>query len=266
MELKVKKITFPEIIEFNFEELKAEITERTASYLNLVYTEEQIKDAKKDVALLRKFTKALSDERIRVKKECLKPYEDFEKKVKELSGIVEKSIDNIDGQVKEFEEQTKAKKHHEIVCFFDSCNHPEWLTLEMIFDEKWLNASAKIKAIAEEILSIIEKIENDITTLSNLPEFGFESVEVYKNTLDMNRAIQEGKRLAEIQQRKAAEEAAKAEAAAATVPEPAKVQPEQPEQPEQQKQWVSFAALLSAEDAKALRELFVSRNIQYKAI
>ena len=109
MELKLKEITFPEVIEFNYEELKQEITERVASYKNLVYTDDQIKDAKKDVAALRKFTKALSDERIRVKKDLLKPYEDFEAKVKELTAIVDESIKNIDNQVKGYDEQKKAE-------------------------------------------------------------------------------------------------------------------------------------------------------------
>ena len=35
MELKVKTPTFPEVIEFNFEELKQEITERSSAYVNL---------------------------------------------------------------------------------------------------------------------------------------------------------------------------------------------------------------------------------------
>ena len=38
MELKVKTPTFPEVIEFNFQELKQEITERASAYVNLVYT------------------------------------------------------------------------------------------------------------------------------------------------------------------------------------------------------------------------------------
>ena len=70
MELRIKSMSFPEAIEFNFEQLKQELTDKAEQYKGLVYTDDQVQDAKKDVAALRKFTKALSDERIKVKN-CL---------------------------------------------------------------------------------------------------------------------------------------------------------------------------------------------------
>ena len=67
MELKVKEFTFPEIIEFNFDDLKNEITEKVSYYANLVYTDDQIKEAKADRAKLNKFVSALEDKRKEVK-------------------------------------------------------------------------------------------------------------------------------------------------------------------------------------------------------
>ena len=166
MELKLKQVTFPEVIEFNFSELKKEIEERTASYVGLVYSEDQIKDAKKDVAMLRKFTKALSDERIRVKKELMKPYEEFEGKIKELTGIVDKAISEIDVQIKEFEDKQKQDKLEEIKNLWTSCDIPEGLAFEKIFDQKWLNASTSMKAIQDSIDSVIGKFNEDMTSLS----------------------------------------------------------------------------------------------------
>ena len=257
MELKLKEITFPEVIEFNYEELKQEITERVASYKNLVYTDDQIKDAKKDVAALRKFTKALSDERIRVNKDLLKPYEDFESKVKELTAIVDESIKNIDNQVKGYDEQKKAEKKAEIENIWNSITLqlPIPLTLEQIFNEKWLNASVSEKQIWDEIDARIKQIEADIFALQNLPKYSFEAIEVYKTSLNLVQAMQEGKRLAEIQKKKAEQEA---------IPQA----PEEPqlEVPETPKNWVSFSAYINVEDAVALRAFFKSRNIEYKAI
>ena len=54
MELRVEPVTFPEVIQFNYEELKAEITSSTEMYKNLVYTDDQIDDAKKKRAELNK--------------------------------------------------------------------------------------------------------------------------------------------------------------------------------------------------------------------
>ena len=55
--------------------------------------------------------------------------------------------------------------------------------------------------------SLKYKIGNDIAAVNALPEFSFEALEVYKNTLDVSKAIQEGHRLADIQRRKAEYEA-----------------------------------------------------------
>jgi hypothetical protein len=272
MELIVKEITFPEVIEFNYDDLKAEITARTEKYANLVYSEEQMKDAKTDLANLRKFTKALSDERIKVKKECLKAYEPFETKIKELSGIVDNCIGNIDIQVKNFETAEKEAKRAAIEEHFAMIGHPEWLSLEQIFDDKWLNKSVKLSAVYDEIDLKLTGISIDLDTLSNLPEFGFEAEEVYKSTLDMSRAISEGKRLAEIQKRKAEEQQKMNEAiekvatSAKNTAESIINAVEAMTDAHLQKGWVSFKALLSTEDALALKDFFESRNIKFERI
>ena len=269
MELKIKEITFPEVIEFNFDELKQEITDRVEMYRNLVYTEDQVKQAKTDRANLRKFVDALSAERIKVKKQCLQPYEAFEAKVNELAKIVQEPINMIDEQVKDYENKQKQAKQDEILKYWESAvdagNVPKFLLFEKIFNDKWLNASVSMKSIQDEINARLEQIATDIATLSNLPEFGFEAVEVYKTTLDMNRAIAEAQRMSQIAKAKAEAEAKKQEEA---IPGQMKLEdvmnPPVTEAPA--KQWISFSALLSTEDALALRDFFNSRQIQFKAV
>lgn len=270
MELKVKSFTIPEVIEFNYEELKKEIAERTEKYVNLVYTEEQIREAKKDVALLRKFTKVLSDERIRVKKECMKAVEPFEAKVKELCAIVDNSIDAVDKQIKEHEEQKKHEKYNEIREYFETLDKPEWLTLLQIFDEKWLNASTSMKSIQESVFSRIEKTKAELDIIAKLPEFSFEAMMVYKDTLDMSKAIQETHRLSELQKKKAEYEAINKEKEVVNSPDGGVYVQDDDKQGftyhEPKKQEVCFKCWLSTEDAVALKEFFNSRQIKYKAI
>lgn len=279
MELKVKTPTFPDVIEFNFEELKQEITKKASDYVNLVYTEEQIQDAKKDRAALNKFVKALSDERIKIKNECLKPYEDFETKIKELAGIVNQAIANIDGQVEGYEEKKREEKRDAIKKFWNETEIalPIPLTLEQIFDEKWLNASVSMKSIQTEINELLAKIEADLATLSNLPEFAFEAVEEYKTTLDLSKAIQEGQRLAEIQKRKQEAERLKAEQELAKHTNPPVAEFASPvvdealeqkafEKPQAKREWIGFKANLTTADAQALANLFAVRGIEYEQI
>lgn len=242
-------------IEWNHEELKREVSEKVEKYKDLVYSDEQIKEAKTDRANLRKFVDALESKRKELKKLCLAPYEDFEKKLKEITTIVNEPIQMIDKQVKSFEALQKEEKRTNLECFFGGYNPFEWLKFEQILDDKWLNASCKTEKAVEEIQSKVEQIKKDLETLQNLPDFSFEAVEVYKQSLDLNNAISEGVRLSEMQKKKA--EAQKAEA----------VKPEGKEYVlTKTKTWVAFEAELSADDAAALREFFKSRGITYKSI
>lgn len=120
-----------------------------------------------------------------------------------------------------------------------------------------------IKKVAEEITARIAQIHIDMETLENLPEFAFEALAEYRRTLDLNRAIAEGKRLADIQKAKAEHEAKKADVPKPTInvkPMP-EVQPVKP-----QKQWVSFRACLSVPEAHELKAFFDSRNITFEAV
>ncbi|MDD6332319.1 MAG: DUF1351 domain-containing protein [Clostridium sp.] len=277
MELRIEPVTMPEVIEFNFEELKEQVTKKVVMYKNLVYTDDQVKEAKADRAALNKFVKSLSDERIRVKKQCLKPYEEFESKINELTAIVNEPIQLIDKQVKEYEEKQKTEKLEGIKNLFATIGFQNFVTLEKIFDQKWLNAGTSMKKIEDSMSEKKFQIGNDVLTINSLPEFSFEAMEEYKRTLDLSRAIQEGQRLADIAKRKAEHEAelkrqsAEREAAKAETPTEIPEAPQLVEKVEsvvtkQDKKWISFAALLSTEDALALKAFFTSRNIEFKAI
>ena len=273
MELKIQSPKFPEIISFNYEELKNEITEKTSAYVGLVYSDDQIKDAKKDVAMLRKFTKALSDERIRIKKDCLKPYEEFERKIKELDGIVAKAINNIDSQIKAVEERAKEEKQEAIKAFYNTTQHPEWLPLEALFNSKWLNASTSMKAVEEEITTTLEHIKFALDAIAKLPKYNFEALEEYKSTLNLGKAIMKANSLKEQALRKAEYEAAQArkreekeQSQPAPVIEAVPDVENLPKNTRQERQWVSFEAFITVEDAKALKAFFESRNIEFKAI
>ena len=96
---------FIQAIEFNFDELKTELSTRLEKYNNLTYTEETIKQAKDDRAGLNKFKEAIETRRKEIKNLCLKPYNDFEAKVKELTGLIDQPILAIDSQIKNFDNQ-----------------------------------------------------------------------------------------------------------------------------------------------------------------
>lgn len=94
MELKMNDYQLPEKISFNFDELKQELTEKVSMYETLVYTDDQIKEAKADKAQLNKLKKALNDERIRLEKEYMQPFNSFKSQVNEIVSIIDKPVAN----------------------------------------------------------------------------------------------------------------------------------------------------------------------------
>lgn len=282
MELKMNDYQLPEQILFNYEELKQELTEKVSMYETLVYTDDQIKEAKADKANLNKLKKALNDERIRREKEYMEPFNDFKQKINEIISIIDRPVAVIDRQVKEYEEKQKQDKMDEIKNFWNSCDVPEGLVFEKIFDSKWLNATVSMKSIHEAIDAAIDKFNQDMSTLANLPEFGFEAQQVYISTLDMNKAIAEGHRMSEIARAKAEREAAmrkieeeqKAKAPAAEAEQiPGQVEFSDTksfdaiaEEAKPARQWVKFQAFMTTADALALKDFFNSRNIEFKAV
>ena len=283
MELRINTWKSPEVIDFNFEELKEEITNKSALYKNMVYTDETIKDAKSDRALLNKFKTALEDKRKEVKKQCLEPYNQFEKQIKELVAIIDEPVKLIGDQITEFEDREKAEKHEQIIELFNKAGFQSFVTLEQIYDPKWLNKSVSLKSIEEELTNTVYRIGHDVTTINSLKEYSFEALEHYKKTLDLAGAIAEGQRLADIQKRKLeheaevkareelakkqAEEKAKAEAEANLHEELEEVAEEEPQQAvEIKRQWIKFVALLSKDDALALKEFCDNRGIEIKSV
>ena len=213
MELKIfnpQEGGFVKEIEWNNEELKAKIAEKVKDYEGLVYVgEAQIKEAKADRANLNKLRNAIEDERKRIKKLCLEPYTRFEAQVKEVVALLDRPIAMIGEQIDAAEEAKKAAKKAEIEELFKTIGFQDFVTLEAIWDPKWLNATVSMAKIEEAMRTRLYQIGSDVLTIHELTEYQFEAMEVYKETLDIGAAIREGKRLLEIQKAKEAAELAR---------------------------------------------------------
>ena len=272
MEMKVTEIQIPERISFNYEELKQELAEVLQRYEGLVYTPDQMKLAKADKATLNKLKKALNDERIRLERQYMRPFAEFKAQIDDLIKAIEKPVALIDSQVKDYEEQKKCEKRQAIEEYFDcECDFPDWLKLDQIFKPQWLNATVSMKSIQEELAAILEKIGCDLLVLSEMHSFAFEALEVYKQTLNLQTAVNEGKRLAEIQARKAEAERLKAAQAADTPTEDFSAVGESAQEivqsvGESAGQWIAFKAFLTVAQAVELRKFFERNGIDFKAI
>lgn len=244
MELKIlspQEGGFVKEIRWNNKELKAEIAEKMQEYKSLAFTEETIKEAKADRAKLNKLRTAFEDERKRIKKLCMAPYNEFEKQVKELIALIDEPIQLIDGQIKEVEEQRKIEKKGKVLEFYESVigSLKGVLPFEKVFRPEYLNATKSMKSITEEIQSLINRVNADLDTIEGFgSKYELQIKDAYLKTLDLSTAMQEKARLEEVERRLAerrqeerrrAEERASREAADAQnrmQPDPQPVQPE----------------------------------------
>lgn len=209
MELKIYNPQvdgFLKSIDWNFDELKEEITKKSSDYLNLVYSDEQIKDAKQDRANLRKLVTALENKRKEIKKEIMVPYDDFAEKEKELVGIINEAITNIDTQVKGYEEGKRQEKLAKVKEIYKECigDLDRTIPFDKIFKESWLNVSTTLKSIKEEIITIREKVDGDLKIINaeNSP-YIYEMKEEYLKDFDLMAAMVKKQQLEDTAKKKA---------------------------------------------------------------
>jgi hypothetical protein len=180
------------IITTNFDDVKQALASQMEIYKSLDVTEENKTERKKDVATLRKMIKAVNDKRIEVKKECLKPYEDFEKRARELIDIISEPINLLDNQIKEYEDKQRQEKINTIKQIFTEVagELAEYIALEQIYDSKWENVATSIKSIREDITAKFIEIHSAITAIKATgSEKVQEALDRYYNNLDLASAI-----------------------------------------------------------------------------
>ena len=263
MELIFKQEMKPQVIEFNFYELKAEIAEAVKQYTNIAYTDDQMQEAKADRAKLRKFSDVLDNARKQVKKDCLAPYTVFESQIKELISLINEPVILIDKQVKEYEEKLRYDKEKVIIDYWKTTEHPEDMFLSKIWTDRWLNATYAMKKIEEEIAAGIEKWNTEMAVIERLNN-PVPARMVYVDTMDLARAIAASDKQDEIERQKAAEAARKAEEAKLPDQEAtASVPADQKEQKEPERVWLTFKAYLTPQEAAKLRKFFELYEIQF---
>lgn len=240
----------PGAISFNYEEIKAEITEKAEEYAVAVYSSENIGAAKADRARLNKLKTMLNDERIKREKEFMKPFEEFKSQVADLVKIIEKPIAAIDKQVKAFEKAERLDKKGDCVEIFASITHPDWLDYTQIENPKWYNKTTSLASVKEEIQGILNKIDNELGMIMNFCPNSAIGIENYKRTLDVQKSLEIGKMAAEAQKKE--EEKL-----------PLPFAPDEDDE-EEYPEWVSFRAYLTTKTAKMLASWMKLNGIKFE--
>lgn len=200
LEIRVTSPTddaFVEHIVWNADEIAKEVEAKVGYYKNLVYTEDQVAEAKKDRAKLRKFVTALKDKDREIKDRCLAPYEEFHNQMQKIIYLVEEPAELIDKQVKEYEEGQKRQKLAAISDLFEKKGFQPWVELERIMNSKWLNKTYSMKQIDADMTTIQHKIGEDILLINGQKEGMQAALSEYKRSMDVTAAMAAAQRYTE---------------------------------------------------------------------
>jgi hypothetical protein len=193
LELKVLDRQEGKII-INYDEMKKQLALELNKYKGLVFSEEQITEAKKTRASLNKVAKAIDERRKEEKQAFMRGFEVFEAQTKELTKMVKDVSDEIDEQIKAFEENEKVEKKVQIQELWLDLGYDK-IELKQIWDDKWFNKGCTLKQIEIEIKGIIDEIEEDLSSIDFLCSDDEEKATTIKTKylvyLDKGRAINE---------------------------------------------------------------------------
>lgn len=199
----------------NFAEVEAWLNKELAIYKNAVVTEDAISEAKATKAKINRLSKALSDQRIAVKRRYMEPCDAFEKQIKHLCAICDEASGNLDRQLKAYDEAKKAEKKAALEQFYaeNVGEYGSMLPFESIFNPRWLNATYAVEQAQGDISTAINQFATGINVIRGMgSEFEASLIERYVSTRDLANVMALKKSLETL---KADEERRKREAAEA---------------------------------------------------
>lgn len=158
MELIIRQIT-PATVDMNINEIEGFISSTKEKYQNLVFTDDQIDEAKSSRATLNKLEKNIADVRKKIEKESKMDIEKLINTLKQAEKDVKELSNNIGFQIKSFEEKEWENKQIEINAAINEIFKNDTDLINYIkHNEKWRNKTYNISKIKDEIEAELSRL------------------------------------------------------------------------------------------------------------
>lgn len=200
----------------NYEPLKAAAQEMAAVYGSQLVSVDAIKDAKTDIAMLRKLAKSASDMRIKIEREHAAKIATVTKQLKEVAGIFTDAAAKIDSQVKAYDEERKAARLEEIRQIYaeEIGDMADIIPFDKLYRAEWLNKTTTDKTVRGDIQTAVINAKTGIEQIKGLDSPHENAIlSAFLDKLSLADALAAKKRLEDMDaamERRKAEEAAKA--------------------------------------------------------
>lgn len=252
-------------IQWNHEELKQEVAAKAAEYKAIAYTDAQETEMRKDRATLNKLVSAFEDQRKQVKKFYQAPYDKFENQVKDVLKPVREAIGTIDAGLEEIERNYRAEKTNKMRNFYDTHvgDLRTIIPFEKTINDYWYRKSVTDKKLEQGYIDLFNRIRCDLSGLDELPErFRDKATVEYMKNFSLSEALQEGKRLEELEksmeERRKKLESEHAATQEATVKDPAQETSSNPPV-----MCLNFLVWGTREQLMALRQYMIDNHLKF---
>lgn len=175
--------------EFNFEELKQWALEKVEKYQNLMITESQVTDIKKEMADINKYAKEIDTKRKEFEKQYKSRIDPVLAQILEIKGIFDSAYNGLKTQVDSFEAAEREKRRQAVQEQIDEVIRTEGLqeyASRFAIQDKWLNKSTTQKSIKEDI----QTLANDIKALIEAQE---QARKQYEEKIELVKTIYKAK-------------------------------------------------------------------------
>jgi hypothetical protein len=216
----------------NAKDIKSFVQDKLATYSVDNYLGDY-QQAAKDKAELNNAAKQLNDERIQLEKEWLLPFNEFKGIVTDTVNLIKDASGKLDVVVKAKEQEEKDAKYALIKNIWEEQKFT-LVSLDRVFNQKWLNKTTKMTTVETEIKEEIQTIQKDLDALDSFGEDTAQLKELYLSNLNLQITLQKGAELKanreklaamKLEQEKQAQEAAEAVEEAAAESEPVEETP-----------------------------------------
>ena len=156
------------IIQEKLQQIKADVTARVETALNLVCTEDTVKVVKDERASLNKELKFWEDKRKEVKKAVMTPYEEFEVVYKDcISDIFKKADIELKGKIDSVEKALKDEKETKVKEYFTEYLTSKNIAMPLTLESANINVtlSASLKSLKEQAKAFVDRVCDDLALI-----------------------------------------------------------------------------------------------------
>lgn len=184
------------------EKLIEKVQELCEPYETMIVEEDNVKDAKKLVAEIRRVKTSINDAKKKIKNQYMKTYNDFEADIKKAMSLIDETVKPITEDIEKFEEEKKFQKAEMLIKFFRSLDNPYNFSPDLCTTKEMSNLSASVKKSKEEIESKLLKLTVSARELEQTSGKYFdEAMAIMHETGDYFKATQKVRKLEEQEQR-----------------------------------------------------------------